>query len=161
MIQRWWKMTLHHSPSFSWQPVIKTNAIRYGGLWDHSMLGWLCQHQSNLGCISDGGHSKKPALAVSYGSPPQRVFSTRSLGGRVPPRGARRGEKKSWWEVTASSPPRTALTSSLFWSAGVKGMKFVIWAGLITHDVKYMLNTLHFIKLAATVTWKPLPLNSQ
>lgn len=50
------------------------------GLGDHSVLGWLCQFQSNPGCVDDGDDSKEPVLILSYGSIPWGVLSNYSLG---------------------------------------------------------------------------------
>ena len=95
---------------FSWQPVIKSDAVHEGGLGDHSMLGWLCQHQSNPGYINKGGNSKELIFIVSV---PWWVFSKRHLlGCSLSPSGAYIGDKKPHEKSPPVHLPKTPLTCS-------------------------------------------------
>lgn len=64
------------------------------GLGDHSVLGWLCQFQSNPGCVDDGDDSKEPVLILSYGSIPSGCSVTIHWAAcRVPPSGTQVGDE--------------------------------------------------------------------
>ena len=117
--------------SFSWQPVVKSDAVHEGGLHDHSMLGGLCQHQGNLGYTNKGGNSKELVFIVSI---LWWVLSKHSQGCRLPPTGAHIGDKKPVWEVSSSSPSKD--TPDVLRSAWVTGVKLATQAGLITHNVE-------------------------